>query len=298
MQRVSNCKWLRIAIVGWLAFNPGAVFAWGIEGHKAVAIIATDCLKGTNTLSRISALLGSLTLADISICPDEVRDFEKHHKPMSATCSKLFPHPPKGTSNWHFINIPIKDASFEPTKADIDAACKQHCVTVEITNVLAILAASKPNDGTSKKRKERQALSFVVHFIGDVHQPLHAGDRDGDNGGNAEHIKFFNAQAVLHSIWDNQIVSRVDSTESALSNDLASEITQAAAEPASEPADWALQSYKFARDVAYVGVPPAKGDEDVAELGQPYQDSAAPVVRIQIARAGVRLANALKAALP
>jgi nuclease S1 len=298
MQRISNCKLLRIAIVGWLALSPSAVFAWGIEAHKAIAIIAMQCLQGTNTLSRISALLGSLTLADISICPDEVRDFERYHKPMSASCSKLFPHPPEGTSDWHFINIPIKNASFEPTKADVDAACKQDCVTAQITKFLAILAASKPNDGASKKRTQRQALSFVAHLIGDVHQPLHAADRDGDRGGNAEHIKFFNAQAVLHGIWDNQIVSRVDSTEAALSNHLASEITQAGAEPASEPADWALQSYKFARDVAYVGVPPADDDKDVADLGQPYHDSAAPVVCIQIARAGVRLANALKAALP
>jgi nuclease S1 len=298
MKRISSWGRLRTAIVAWLAFSPSTLFAWGIEGHKAIAIIAMHCLQGTNTLSRISALLGSMTLADVSICPDEVRDFDRYHTPMSATCSKLFPDPPKGTSNWHFINIPIKDASFKPTTADIDAACKQDCVTVEITNFLAILAASKPNDGASKKCKERQALSFVVHFIGDVHQPLHAADRNGDRGGNAEHIKFFNAQAVLHGIWDNEIVSRVDSTEAALSNDLASEITQAAAETASEPTDWALQSYNFAKDVAYVGVPPADGDKDVADLGQPYQDSAAPVVRMQIARAGVRLANALKAALP
>jgi len=62
--------------------------------------------------------------------------------------------------------------------------------------------------------------------------------------------------------------------------------------------DWAIQSYNYARDVAYKGIAPPNGATDVADIGQPYQDAAAPVVRIQLARAGVRLANALQQALP
>ena len=62
--------------------------------------------------------------------------------------------------------------------------------------------------------------------------------------------------------------------------------------------DRALQSYTYARDVAYKGISPANGKNDVATLAQPYQDAAAPVVRIQVARAGVRLAAALQKALP
>jgi hypothetical protein len=298
IMRISAYQWINIALIGSLILSPSTTFAWGVEGHRAIALIATDRLQGTHTLTRLSALLGALSLADIATCPDEVRNLEKHHVKMSATCTKLFPKPPKGTSDWHFINGPIKDADFEPTKADMDAACQQHCVTVEITNFLAVLAAAKPNDSAAQKLKQKQALSFVTHFIGDVHQPLHAADREGDAGGNAEHVKFFQNQAVLHGIWDSQIVSRVDATETALAQDLSPEIRQAAGEPGSEPMDWAIQSYHLARDVAYTGIPPANGNHEVAELGQPYQDLAAPVVRLQMARAGVRLAAALKHALP
>ena len=142
-----------------------------------------------------------------------------------------------------------------------------------------------------------------MHFIGDIHQPLHSADRDGDNGGNAEHVKFFTTDKVpLHTIWDNQIVARIEKTPQELVSDLRTEITTANAEPNIKPVDWAIQSYILARDVAYKGIPAAPKDaqhkdDDVAMLGQPYQDTAAPVVRMQIARAGVRLAAALQSVL-
>jgi len=91
---------------------------------------------------------------------------------------------------------------------------------------------------------------------------------------------------------------RVDSTYPKLASDLTAEISQAANEPAQQPMDRALQSYTYARDVAYKGISPANGKNDVATLAQPYQDAAAPVARIQVARAGVRLAAALQKALP
>jgi hypothetical protein len=293
---------LRLVIAGWITINPFPTLAWSLEGHQAVAMIAANRLAGTNTAARVSALLGNLSLADIALCPDEVRNLEVHHIPMSATCSKLFPVPPKGTSPWHFINIPIKGRSFEPTTSEVNTACGSNCVLIQIQKFLAILSAAKPSDTATKKTKERQALSFVVHFIGDVHQPLHAADRNGDSGGNAEHVKFFgtddSGKLVLHTIWDNQIVSKIDATPGQLVNDLSTEIATAQAEPPSAPIDWALQSYNAARDIAYPVIPPANGNQDVADLGQPYQDLAAPVVRIQVARAGVRLADALKKALP
>lgn len=123
-----------------------------------------------------------------------------------------------------------------------------------------------------------------MHFIGDVHQPLHAADRNGDGGGNAEIVTFFGKNAPLHTIWDNQIVYNVDSTNTVLAADLSAEIATAAGESAtSAPMDWALQSYQYAIDVAYSGIPGANSKTPVAVLGQPYQDAATPVVRIQIA---------------
>jgi len=294
-----------------LALWQGEVFGWSVEAHRAIAIIATNRLSGTLTAARISAILGGLTLEDIAVCPDQVRELEAHEiQKLSTPCATIFPNPPKGTEQWHFVNTPVKDANFTPTAADVNAACKNVCAVVQIQHFLGVLAASKPTDTGAQKIAEQQALSFVVHFIGDIHQPLHSADRNGDAGGNAEHVKFFNdSNVALHAIWDNQIVAKIQPTEDQLAADLTSEIATAAAEPPSQPMDWTLQAYIPARDVAYKGIPPApvankapKGNKTqdaaiVATLGQPYQNAAAPVVRTQIARAGVRLANALQANL-
>ena len=281
-----------------LTLNPFVASAWSIEGHQTVAIIAAKRLKST-TASRVSALLGSLSLADIAICPDEVRNLEEHHTTMSAVCSDVFPDPPTGTSQWHFINLPVKQQSFTPTPADFPTVChNNNCVTSQIPIFLAVLAASKATDSAATKLKELQALSFVVHFVGDVHQPLHSAERNDDAGGNAEVVKFFSQTAKLHGIWDSQIVTRIDATPQSLANDLTPEIASAASASTANPLDWAIQAYVFARDVSYKGIPAANGNHTVATLGQPYQNSASPVVRQQIARAGVRLANALNKALP
>jgi hypothetical protein len=102
---------------------------------------------------------------------------------------------------------------------------------------------------------------------------------------------------VLHSAWDNQIVAKINRDPNSLASQLKPQIATAASEPAAKPIDWSIQAYAFARDVAYNGIPAANGKTDVADLGQAYQDKADPVVRIQIARAGVRLADTLNSAL-
>jgi hypothetical protein len=291
-----------VALLSTMTLTPFDSFGWSAEAHRAIAMIAIERLQGSRTTGALSKILGSLTLADIATCPDEVRDLEEYGTKMSAVCAGLFPVPPKGTAPWHFVDTPIKSATFTPTAKDVSAACMDTCTLIQIKKYLVVLSNFKPDDAGEKKLADQQALSYVVHFIGDIHQPLHAADRNGDKGGNAEHVKFFTTDKVpLHTIWDNQIVARIEKTPEDLVADLKTEIAAANAEPTVTSTDWAIQSYLLARDVAYKGVPavPKDGqkDADVATLGQPYQDLAAPVVRTQIARAGVRLAAALQSAL-
>jgi nuclease S1 len=289
-----------IAVICVFAMVPSNAFGWSVEAHQAIALIATNRLQPT-TAKRIASLLGKLSLVDIAVCPDQIRELEANEiKVLSAACATIFPDPPKGTEQWHFVNTPVKDASFTPTAGDVTAACKNVCAVVQIPHFLTVLAASKTTDTGAAKTADQQALSFVVHFIGDIQQPLHSADRNGDAGGNAEHVSFFGAddsnELVLHHIWDDQIVAKIRKTYTALAGSLTAQIAAAAAEPKSQPMDWALQAYLPARDVAYKGIPAANGKTDVANLGQPYQDAAAPVVELQIARAGVRLADALNSA--
>jgi nuclease S1 len=294
--------WVRsvIALLCSACLIPFNAFAWSVEAHQTIALIAMKRLTGTSTANRIATILGTLTLEDIAVCPDQVRELEaKEIKKLSAPCAKIFSNPPTGTEQWHFVNTPVKGADFTPSADDVNAACKDVCAVVQIQRFLDVLSSSSPTDAGVKKTADQQALSFVVHFIGDIHQPLHSADRNGDAGGNAEHVKFFNdSNVALHAIWDNQIVAKIDSTPAQLAADLSPEIAAAAAQSQGQPMDWTLEAYIPARDVAYQGIPPSNGNTIVATLAQPYQDAAAPVVRTQIARAGVRLAAALKNALP
>jgi len=177
-----------------LMLTPANLLSWSVEGHRTVALIAMNRLQGTPTAARIKKILGKLTLEDIATCPDEVRDLEKYHAPMSAVCKKIFPKPPKGTANWHFVDIPIKESDFEPSTSDVNTACNNNCSLTQIDHFLNVLSASKSTDKGQKKLQDQQALSYVVHFIGDLHQPLHSADRNGDRGGNDEHISFWNGR--------------------------------------------------------------------------------------------------------
>ncbi len=303
LKRIPAHKIMSGMLLFFLVSNPLDAWGWSAEAHRAIALIAMNRIQGTNTATRVKALLGNLTLDQIAVCPDEVRELQaKEIEQLDAYCAQVFPKPMTvKTEPWHFVNTPVNDdGTLTTNSAAVTAACAGNCAITKIADFEKVLQAPS---NAGNKLAQLQALSFVVHFIGDIHQPLHAAERDGDLGGNLEIVSFFGTDKdggqpiKLHAIWDNQIVSRIDATDTALAADLQPEINQAAAEPPSQPTDWAIQSFSYAVTVAYKGIaPPGTGDS--ATLGQPYQSAAAPVVRIQIARAGVRLANALKSCLP
>ena len=113
-----------------LALMPLNALAWSAEAHRVIAMVAANRLKGSSTSDSIAKILGNLTLADIATCPDEVRDLEEHGTAMSATCKGIFPNPPKGTAQWHFVNTPVMGAAFTPTAQDVTAACMNVCALV------------------------------------------------------------------------------------------------------------------------------------------------------------------------
>jgi nuclease S1 len=302
LTRTSTHKILSAVLLCLLVSSPFDAWGWSAEAHRAIALIAMSRLQGTPTATRVQALLGKLTLDQIATCPDEVRELQaKEIKQLDQYCAQVFPQPmTANTEPWHFVNTLVTAGAVSTTADDVTTACAGNCAITKIASYEKVLQARST---TANRLAQLQALSFVVHFIGDIHQPLHAAERDGDFGGNKEVVSYFgtdknNGQPIkLHAIWDNQIVSKIDATDTALVADLQPEIIQAAGEPSSQPIDWAIQSFAFAATVSYAGIAPPS-TTDSATLAQPYQDAAAPVVRIQIARAGVRLAAALTSCLP
>jgi hypothetical protein len=266
-----------------------ALFGWSAEGHQAVANIATQLLTQSGHMAPVQAILGNLTLAQISTCPDELRAFQSSGTAMSAVCKQVFttPTPPTNTGNWHFIDIPVSLTN--PTHADVTTACAGNCVLTQIDRWGAVLA-----DTTQTTAERLQALSFIVHFIGDVHQPLHSATRGTDAGGNAEQVRIDGGTTSLHHAWDFNLVNDINPDPVALANALSPEIAAAQAEAQTTPEGWSLQAFQFARTVAYSGIPTTN---TTTTLSATYISNAEPVVRQQIARAGVRLAQYLQNAL-
>ncbi len=244
------------------------VFAWGPQGHRVIAVIAQSNLTPQGR-EKINALLGPYnSLAAISSWADDTRpDYAE-------------------TGPWHYIDIPI-----EANSIDMAAECPQsNCVIGQIEKFEGVL-----KDAHASEADRRVALEFLVHFVGDLHQPLHAVDND-DKGGNLVQVVFFGQPSNLHSVWDSGILNHVEPYGNKLAEELGRGITPAEREQWGKGSveDWALESHRLAREVAYKNLPP--GPPPLA-LGQAYVDATAPAVKVQLEKAGIRLAKILNQAL-
>lgn len=241
---------------------------WGPEGHRAVALIAEKQLK-SETLQAIKTLFGPYdTLASVSVWADDIRE----------------EHPETGP--WHYINIPLPASSIV-----MNRDCKDgNCVVGKIEEFERVLSTK-----TADPALRRDALRFLVHFVGDMHQPLHCED-NGDQGGNKVQVVFFGQPMNLHSVWDSGILRREKLYGTKLAVELESHITsdEKAAWAHGTLEDWAMEGHALAVQVAY-GILP---HESPPNLGDDYLNAALPVVELQIKKAGVRLAGVLNQVLP
>jgi hypothetical protein len=276
---------------------------WGPVGHHVVAIIAEQRLS-PEVRAKIGKLLmdGKYSMADISSCADALRG---DPRPGEEMCKTLAGTVPATNALWHYIDIPV------PTKSTtLDAFCPDgNCVTAKINSFSETLRTS--NDDAQR----RQALLFLVHFLGDIHQPLHAAERACDRGGNSERVNFFlgdekRPNLTLHSVWDSQEVALLmknskmtDEREFAASliSSIDSDQARDWASASAEQIAW--ESYDLAVKYAYPGIPNQDFCNDqkppplVTDLTSAYEEKGAGIVREQLMKAGVRLAALLEADL-
>jgi hypothetical protein len=137
-------------------------------------------------------------------------------------------------------------------------------------------------------------LRFLIHFIADVHQPLHAEDND-DRGGNQVRVVMGRERANLHRIWDADVVEvqGVDAAAAADSIERSISPAQRKAWTGGTPAGWANEAHAIARDYIY---PPLQGRREL-RLPRDYAWRQAATARIQLAKAGLRLAWLLNSTL-
>lgn len=218
----------------------------------------------------MQALLDGAHLADISTWADEVRR----------------DHPE--SSRWHYVDIPYEAKSYDAAR-DCQTTDHGDCVIAEIAR------AEKALGDTSRSKADRaEALKFLVHFVGDMHQPLHSIERkdpvtgNGDAGGNGVHVTFFGQPSNLHSVWDSGIVTHGGVTLEQVQKWVTTQAEKALAK--GDPVQWALAAPALAVSNTYV-IP------DDHQLSDEYVTKNVPVVVMQLGSAGVRLAAILNAVL-
>ncbi len=244
------------------------MLGWGPEGHRLVARIADSQLTPAARDHVAAILAPGETLASLASWADEIRRTRRD------------------TGPWHYIDIPIEQNHVDMTR---DCA-KSDCVIAKIEDLRKVL-----EDPATQPVPRREALLFLVHFIGDMHQPLHSSDHH-DQGGNEVHVVFHDRQTNLHSVWDSGLLGRMGA-EDVLFQDLARDAQHHAKKwDKGTVVQWAEQSHKAAQKVAYGKLPKvASGTPLPLDAG--YEKLADAVIRVQIEKAGDRLAALLNAAL-
>ena len=312
---------LRLRPAAPLAFAllmlPSFTFAWGCKGHQTVALIAEKQLTPEARqlveklllenpidpqLKRYCGNASHDPLADASTWPDDVRNDLKN-------------------GPWHYIDIP-RGAS----RGGLEPFCgAAGCVTNAISDQLAIL-----KDKNADPRKRADAVRYLIHFVGDLHMPLHA-STNNDEGGNCDPVRYFRRRPHehhnsftpnLHALWDTAILER--DMEGADPAEYADTLVQLFSGDFGKWQsggihinDWAWESHDLAESVSYgeltTKIPierpvPVQSCADANNIGdrmmqlrlfvdQSYQETVAPVIQKQLARAGVRLAMILNDAV-
>ena len=268
------------------AASPAA--AWWEYGHETVARIAIDSVR-PDTRASIHRLLARGRLLETPDCP--VATMEQAS--VWADCIKPLGDRFSYAYSWHYQNVDI----CQPF--DLKAACKDgHCVSAQVERQARLLA-----DRAVPTRERLMALAFLIHFVGDLVQPMHGGDH-GDLGGNrvAANYGIIGGRTNLHSIWDGLLAERAISTPPAGARAILAEITPAERQAlaAGSVEDWSRQSWEAARQYAYGSLlddPCGTGPQKRPTLNEADVRVLIPIVRRQVAAGGLRLARLLDDAL-
>ncbi len=244
--------------------------AWGPMGHRLVAALAADELSPAARQQVAELLAGESdpTLPGVAVWADDLRAND--------------PDLGKRSAKWHYVNIAEQDCAY-----DAAVACRGgDCVVEAIRTQSAILADS------ARTRAERaQALKFVVHFIGDVHQPMHAGFAH-DKGGNTIQVSLNGKGSNLHSLWDSGLLSSIGLDEAEYLQRLRAIPLVVPRNAVPLPPDSASWAEASCRMVLRPGAYPTE-----AKIGATYVQAWLPVAEEQLRRGGSQLASVLNAAL-
>jgi hypothetical protein len=318
MNRIRIGRAVLLCCLFTLLLGSSEVRAWGCKGHQTVALIAEkhlspearqliEKLLNENPVDpQLKRYCGNASrdiLADVSTWPDDVRNDRKN-------------------GPWHYIDIP---RGVTRGKSIEEYCGTESCVTQAITDQVTIF-----KDKNADPHKRADALRYVIHFVGDLHMPLHATTND-DEGGTCVPVRYFRRRPHehghsyspnLHSLWDTAIVERdMEGAEPLEYSEYLEQIFSGDVDrwqmAGIHVDDWAWESHNVAESYVYGELVPAMAieppvavhsctdDNNIGErmlqmhfyAGQNYQEIAGPVVEERLALAGVRLAMILNDAV-
>lgn len=247
-----NPRLLALTALATLAF-PAPALAWGKTGHRAVGAIADSHLSGI-ARAQIRELLDIETLDEASTWPDEMR-------------ANPDPFWQKTANPWHYVTAGGIEYDRAPPEGDALEALKFFRKLIR--------------DPRTSLDQRQLALRFIVHIIGDLHQPLHVG-RPGDRGGNDVKVKWFGRETNLHAVWDSALIDEMDLsfTELAARLQRHTKSAQVIAWWNPEPRVWISESAQVRETIYPTGT----------ELSYDYVYQHTPMVELRLKQGGVRLA--------
>lgn len=233
------------------------LISWGFKGHRAVATIAQKHLT-SNTAYVVSAYLKGEGMADVATWADENRN-------------------PK-TAPWHFLNLPLGLPHEQFVKAVTES---DHNVYTAILKTEAQL-----KDKNLSADEKNEALKYLIHLVGDAHQPMHV-SRKEDKGGNTIQLRFDGKGTNLHSLWDSKLIDHEGLSEADIAKNYDNATTADIRKwQADSPMEWIWESYQLSSEL-YGNVKPGQTIDEV------YYQKYIPVIRKRIDQAGIRLAGEL-----
>lgn len=242
----------------------GYSYAWGLTGHRVIAEIAQNHLS-CRAKHQIKKLLGKEKLAYWANWPDFIK----------SDSTEVW----KKASAWHYVNA-------EPQKniGEFSSVIKTQ-TNENLYNQIELLAGKLKNKNLAKDER-KTALVFLIHLLGDLSQPLHAG-REGDLGGNKIEVTYFGEKTNLHSVWDGKLIDsqKYSYMEYAQLLDTKNRQENKAIQQGSLM-DWLYDSQKEANHIYYQT--PAG-----SQLGFNYQYKFNAVLERQLLYGGLRLAKYL-----
>jgi hypothetical protein len=258
------------------------VYGWGAQGHRLVALVAENHLTPA-ARKNVQVLLGDESLADVAVWADEYLQGNNQ------------------TSFWHYVNIPADARGYDrnrdcPRQPGVSAGGRgdawRDCVVDRIRYNEERLA-----DRSLDRADRAVALKFLVHLIGDLHQPFHA--LGVERGGNGIPVSVFGSPTCgypdgtrfscnLHALWDSELIAHRKLRDRAYAAELERQITARRWGASGSAAEWAMESHALAK----AALLPPRGAADEA-----YYRAHIAQIDERLALGGLRLARVLNQAL-